>query len=96
MIGVAEDVDGIDHAVGDCGDGAIAIAGGMTLTDLGDLIGESGPDEVVRIGVDNRLGEDVAAASVEVGLAFGDTDVHIGVDRGIATLPNLFDRPTDM
>jgi len=96
MGGVAEDIDGVDHAIGDGGHGALAVAGGVALADGGDLVGESGANEIVGIGVDDDVGEEVLAGQGPVRLGIGHADVDIGVDRRIATGSDLLDRPRHM
>ena len=62
-------VDAIDHAVADRGQGAGAVAGRVALADGGDLVAEPGPLEVAGVGVDDRVGEEVAPGQVDAVVA---------------------------
>ena len=68
----------------------------VLAADLGDLVGEPGPLEVAGVGVDDGVGEEVAAGVVDAVLSLAHADVDVGVDRRrlAASAPaNLLDRP---
>ncbi|CAB4599768.1 unannotated protein [freshwater metagenome] len=96
MLAGAENVDGVDHAIGYGGEGRFAVAGGMAFADGSDLVGEPGAGEVGGIGIDDDVREQVAPGKVAMGFGIGDTDMHIAVDRGVATGPHLFDGPRNV
>ena len=66
--GVAHHVDGVDEAVGDGGERALPVLGSVTLTYRVDVVAESGAPEVGGIGLDDVVGEEVAASELDEGL----------------------------
>ena len=61
--------------------GPVPVAGGVALADLGHLVAEAGPLEVAGVGVDDGVGEQVAAGQVDAVLALAHAGVDVGVDR---------------
>ena len=65
----------------------------MPGADLGDLVAEPGSLEVAGVGVDDRVGEEVAPGELDALVALAHPGVHVGVDLGVAALAHLLDRP---
>ncbi len=103
LFGVAHEVDAVDHAVADRRQRAVAVAGLVVGSDLGHLVAVAGPLEVGCVGVDHRVGEQVASGVVDPVAALAHAGVDVGVDRGRRAgqlaaapgrpLPDLVDRP---
>ena len=93
VVGVAHHVDRVDHPVADGGDGSGSVARGVALAHLHHLVGEPCPLEVPGVGVDDGVGEQVAASQLDAVLALAHAGVDVGVDLGVAALADLLDRP---
>ena len=93
VVGVAHDVDAVDHLVGHRRERARPVARGVALAHGGDRVAVAGPLEVLRVGVDHRVAEEVAARRVDAVGAVADADMDVGVDPRVAALAHLLDRP---
>ncbi len=93
VAGVADHVDGVDESVAHGRQRSLPVLGRVPLSDGVDLVAEAGAAEVGGVGVDDGVGEQVAAGELDAVVALGDTDVYVGVDGGVAAGPHLLDRP---
>jgi len=77
-VGVAADVDGVDHVVADRRLGGAAIAGLERGAERGDLGGEAGTLERLGVGGHDRVAKQVATGLGSGGPRIAHADVHVG------------------
>jgi hypothetical protein len=100
-VGVAADVDGVDHLVAHRRLGGAAIAGLERGAERGHLVGEAGPRERLGVGGHDGVAKQVATGLGSGGLRIAHADVHVGRHAhrtgrppgGQLARPHLLDAP---